>query len=302
MASTISGTSSDGAEAAATSEKQPESATTGVGELAETAHWVAAYRAQTTNSGQVPLDPYAKGLAGPAGERMVAELASGRATALAIAARTRIIDRVVQEAVATGGFDTVLNVGAGLDTRPQRLELARRIRWIEVDRGGVLAYKAARLPPPMPCYQLEQCEVDLSVGHDRRRLFHEIATRTTRWLVLTEGFVVYWAAEQVAELARDLANAGAAAWVLDLIAPKVLKSLQKRWAPSLDAPGRVLQFAPTRGARFFEPYGWREEAFWPLVSDVLASRESPSLLRKFVRPDESRLRLTGVARLVTRDS
>ena len=46
--------------------------------------------------------------------------------------RTAVIDELILREVELG-CDVVLNLGAGLDTRPQRLPLPESLRWIEVD-------------------------------------------------------------------------------------------------------------------------------------------------------------------------
>ena len=44
--------------------------------------------------------------------------------------RTVVIDRYLQEAIARG-VDTVVNLGAGLDTRPYRMTLPASLSWVE---------------------------------------------------------------------------------------------------------------------------------------------------------------------------
>jgi O-methyltransferase involved in polyketide biosynthesis len=251
----------------------------------DTAHWIAAYRARAA------LDPHARDLAGSTGERLVAAMAGERTAVWAIAARTRTIDAMLVEVVAQLGARTVVNLGAGLDTRPQRLDLGRDVRWIEVDLPGVLAYKSERLPPALSGCALERRALDLEDRDARRALLRDVA-RMPEILVLTEGLVVYFPADEVMALARDLRDADVRHWIVDLIAPDVLPRLQKRWGPTLAASGARLQFAPEHGAAFFEPLGFRTAEFRPLIDDVLASGKAPRLLRAFASP-----RRSGVARL-----
>ena len=44
--------------------------------------------------------------------------------------RTVVIDRYLQEAIARG-VDTVVNLGACLDTRPYRMTLPASLSWVE---------------------------------------------------------------------------------------------------------------------------------------------------------------------------
>jgi O-methyltransferase involved in polyketide biosynthesis len=49
-----------------------------------------------------------------------------------LVARTKIIDDAIAEAV-TDGCDRVLNLAAGLDTRPYRRDLSPELTWVEAD-------------------------------------------------------------------------------------------------------------------------------------------------------------------------
>jgi len=138
--------------------------------VADTAFWVATYRA---DEGKRPdalfADPLAERLVEGRGREIVASLPDDAMTAWTVVIRTRIIDEYVAQAVADG-FDTVLNLGAGLDTRPYRMELPPALRWIEVDFGSTIDFKEQRLAGEKPRCQLERRRVDLSNGDARRAL------------------------------------------------------------------------------------------------------------------------------------
>jgi O-methyltransferase involved in polyketide biosynthesis len=55
-------------------------------------------------------------------------------------ARTYLFDAAIERRVAEG-FDTVLNLGAGLDTRPDRMALRSSVNWIEADLPAMIACK-----------------------------------------------------------------------------------------------------------------------------------------------------------------
>ena len=71
-------------------------------------------------------------------------MSGGRYTEWSVVIRTRVIDSFVQQLIA-GGVETVINLGAGLDTRPYRLDLPASLRWIEVDLPQIIDLKEARL-------------------------------------------------------------------------------------------------------------------------------------------------------------
>src|ERR1700722_6315973 len=102
-------------------------------DVSDTAFMVATERAREGER-KKPLfrDPLAGVLAGERGQRIVARL--GRQAALgtwALAIRTVVIDDYIQAAIAKG-VGLVVNLGAGLDTRPYRMQLPESLQWVEV--------------------------------------------------------------------------------------------------------------------------------------------------------------------------
>ncbi|PYP21274.1 MAG: hypothetical protein DMD55_20385, partial [Gemmatimonadetes bacterium] len=92
--------------------------------VSDTARWVALYRAMESERPDALFhDPYARRLAGARGEQILASLPKGRTWAWAMIVRTAVMDELILRAVARDGVGTVLNLAAGLDTRPYRLPL-----------------------------------------------------------------------------------------------------------------------------------------------------------------------------------
>src|SRR3989441_5301510 len=100
--------------------------------ISDTARWVAVYRArETQRTDALFRDPYAQRLAGERGEAIAAAAAAGRDD-WPFPIRTFLFDSYITEHVASGG-DLVVNLAAGLDTRPYRMDLPASLRWVEVD-------------------------------------------------------------------------------------------------------------------------------------------------------------------------
>ena len=60
-------------------------------------------------------------------------------------ARTYAFDQFITKQVADG-VDMVVNLAAGLDARPYRMDLPAALKWIEVDLPELLSYKEEILP------------------------------------------------------------------------------------------------------------------------------------------------------------
>ena len=123
--------------------------------VSDTAFMVAGFRA-AENERPNPLfrDPLAARLAGDHGENILATMPTAFIGAWSVVIRTVIIDNLISQAIAEG-VDTILNLGAGLDTRPYRMALPKTLRWVEVDYPHVIALKEERLAGEEPRCRLE---------------------------------------------------------------------------------------------------------------------------------------------------
>src|SRR6185503_10059399 len=97
--------------------------------VSDTAKWVATYHARESKRDDALFrDPLAERMAGERGPK-IAALASPH-SAWALVTRTKLMDDLVLASVQKG-CDRVLNLAAGFDTRPYRLELPADLVWIE---------------------------------------------------------------------------------------------------------------------------------------------------------------------------
>ncbi len=253
---------------------------TGLRDVSDTALWVAVYRAHETERRR-PLfrDPYARMLAGERGERIAGRMRYGRQS-WAVVVRTAGFDRLVLEAVRVHGVASVLNLAAGLDSRPYRLELPAELRWVEADLPGVLDYKARRLAGERPRCRLERLPLDLTDADARRRALGQVGAGAGPTLVLTEGLLVYLDREDVAALARDLAKQPAFDWwLLGLAGPLFLEWSTRTVGSQLSAAGVSMRFAPEEGPDFFRPLEWQPAEVGSAWEEARRSHRDTWLMR-----------------------
>lgn len=251
-----------------------------IANLSDTARWVAAYRArESARRDALFYDPYAARLAGEQGERIADAMnrPRGMGNGWPIVMRTLMIDGFVAQSIADG-CDAVLNLAAGLDTRPYRLSLPASLPWIEVDLPEILNYKDGILDGERPACALERRRVDLADATARNELLQEIGGRFRKVLVITEGLVIYLDQTEVEHLSRDLLAApGLSWWVVDITSPAILTRLQRSSADQLvHAP---VKFAPADGVAFFEARGWRVRDIRSLFPEGCRRRRVPWHLR-----------------------
>jgi methyltransferase (TIGR00027 family) len=226
--------------------------------ISDTALWVAVYRARESERADALFrDPLARKLAGERGEQIARSMPFGERHTWSYVARTWLVDRIIADQVKQGA-DMVLNLAAGLDTRPYRMDLPRSLRWVEVDLPPMIDYKEQVLAGEKAACELTRVRMDLADVDARRRLFADLGGKAKKALVISEGLVIYLTRDEVSMLARDLATpASFQFWVLDLVSPGLLKMLQKNLGTPLNAAGSPLKFGPEEGPDFFLPYGWR---------------------------------------------
>lgn len=225
--------------------------------VSDTALWVAVYRArETERRDAVFRDPWARRLAGERGERIAARLAPPGWQDWPFIARTYLFDRVVAREVEAG-VDTVVNLAAGLDARPYRMELPASLLWVEVDLPGIIDYKNDALRGDRPRCQVERVALDLADRAARREAFEDIIASAGRALIFAEGLLVYMTEEQVAGLSADILEQPVfQSWAVDLATPALLRTLKRQWGDQLGDAAAPLQFAPEDGPAFFERLGW----------------------------------------------
>ena len=243
--------------------------------VSDTALWVAMYRAMETDRPDAHFrDPLARKLAGERGAAILAGLPDGKSAAWAMIVRTAVFDEMILKAVRERGVKVVVNLAAGLDTRPYRLDLPADLEWIEVDYPQMIDYKVERIGAEKPKCGLERVKLDLADLPARRAFFDKLNSMGKPTLIITEGLVIYLTAEAVVSLCDDLlARKSFRYWLVDFASPALLKMLAKRWGDSLKSA--EFKFAPANGAEFFTSRGWT------LAEERIPADEARRLKREF---------------------
>jgi methyltransferase (TIGR00027 family) len=225
--------------------------------VSDTAIWVAHYRAvESERPDALFRDDLAGVLAGPRGREIADSVRRPSPfSQWSVVIRTVLIDGIIQKLVSDG-VDMVINLGAGLDTRPYRMNLPETLHWVEVDYANIIDHKHRLLRSEKPGVNLERIVLDLSDIEQRRELFSRLNAKAQNTLVLTEGVVPYLKEDQVASLAKDLhAQKNIHWWIAEYYSPQIyfhFKTRQRR-VQMKNAP---FCFFPANWFDFFRAYGW----------------------------------------------
>ncbi len=231
-----------------------------INDVTDTALWVAAYRAEESERKDALFkDPYASLLLGEAGSKVAIRTQGSRYTSWSVVIRTYIIDQFIEDLVHAQKIDTILNLGAGLDTRPYRLNVPSSLRWIEVDFPKIIDLKNLKLKDVSPLCLLERKTIDLSIESIRDEFLSQISSESKNVLVLTEGVVPYLSNSDASSLAHALyRHENFSYWISEYYSPEILAFLRtpKRLKQMKNAP---FLFYPEDWYGFFDDHGWQEE-------------------------------------------
>src|ERR1700675_1389752 len=248
--------------------------------ISDTARWAAVFRANETQRPDALFrDPYAARLAGTLGIDIANTLPEGNSYAWAWVARTYLFDQFILREIEQGA-DMVINLAAGLDARPYRMQLPAKLQWVEIDLPEILAYKEGILAGEKPTCRLERIRLDLSDVNGRRLVFAKLAARARKIIVLTEGLLIYLESDQVVALAKDLVEYQQfQRWILDMHSPGLLRLMQRTTGKQLSQVGAPFKFGPPEGPQFLGPYGWRAVDVQGLLKTAARFKRPPFGLR-----------------------
>ncbi|HKI98019.1 MAG TPA: SAM-dependent methyltransferase [bacterium] len=225
--------------------------------ISDTAFWIAAYRAMESGRKNALFhDPLAGMLAQERGRELASSMGSAAVVAWSVAIRTHVVDDYLRTAVAEGA-DTILNLGAGLDTRPYRLALPSDLHWVEADYPELIAYKNERLAGEAPHCRLERIGIDLADTTARAQLLRQVDAGGRHVLVITEGVVPYLSNDEAEHLAADLAHMPhARQWITDYFSPLFMQYYHRGSLRQALGPNAPFLFEPEDWETFFRERGW----------------------------------------------
>ena len=273
-----------------------------IADITDTALITAFARAkETLRDDALFQDVHALALAGERGEGLARETEAFATIANSVACRTAVFDELISTIVKRESIELVINLAAGLDTRPFRLDLPPALRWVDVDRDSILQYKRNCLTGGVPKCVYQQFSADLAKPAELRRVL-EYVEDGRRTLVVTEGLLVYLSEGEVAQLADQMHSSPSIGWwITDIAGPRALAMMASSWGKLLT--GVKFQFAPTDAAQFFHRHGWHEYEYRSSQEEAqrlgraprraglagLVVRFAPSSVKEEIR------RLSGVA-------
>jgi methyltransferase (TIGR00027 family) len=179
-------------------------------------------------------------------------------------------------------YTVVVNLAAGFDSRPYRLELPSSIQWVEVDLPEIVDAKRKVLQNEKPLCKLEIIAEDLGDEVRRRNLFSNLNQRAKNIMVMSEGLLIYLNDEKVSSLATDLhAQQHFHYWLIEVTSPKVLDWINRRWRHHFQAANAPMAFAPIDWRNFFAEHGWDAVNFENLAHTARRMNRQPVMMRAY---------------------
>ena len=197
------------------------------------------------------------------------------------AVRTRFIDDYVTKATATGGLAQLVNLGAGMDTRPYRMECYKAFAngCIGVDMATVNAARAKVFADFLhaPTAHCEVSSVDLDFLSEDKTLATELSPQpkfdaTKPSLFLAEGLIMYLGAAGKLKLLKDVSAVAApgSVFVLNFMDPSESETAKK-------TPGAIEGGLSVEEARReLGTHGWTNLEFYRFGDEKLSFGRFPT--------------------------
>ena len=225
--------------------------------IPDTAFMAAAYRAiESEQKKPLFIDPLAVKLAGTRGRAIIASMPpKAMMGGWTVIIRTCVIDNLILEAIAQG-IDTIINLGAGLDTRPYRMTLPETLRWFEADFPHIIDWKNNQLSDELPNCQLKRKAIDLTDTNELIIFLDEAGVGSKKILVLTEAVTPYLTEEAVAAIGLELRTRSIIQyWIVDCFSPSAYE-YRRRSGMSQAMKHSPFIFEPKDYFGFFSNCGW----------------------------------------------
>jgi methyltransferase (TIGR00027 family) len=248
--------------------------------VSDTARWVAYHRAtESDRPDSIFRDRYARRLAGERGELIGRKL---RENAWGVAVRTYLFDNAIRSLLQREPVEMVVNLAAGFDSRPYRLDLPSFLQWVEVDLSEIVDTKRQILRSEKPVCKLETITENLGDEVRRRALFSNLNQRAQHIMVMSEGLLVYLDEEKVTSLSADLrAQPSFHYWLVEVTSPRALDWINRRWRHHFKAANALMAFAPSDWRKFYSERGWEVIDFEDLSQTALKMNRQPPIMRAY---------------------
>jgi len=248
--------------------------------ISDTARWVAYHRAtESDRADAIFRDPYARRLAGERGELIARKLSEN---AWAISIRTYLFDKAIRELLSREPIDMIVNLAAGLDSRPYRLDLPASLRWIEIDLPEIVDPKRDILSNEKPRCQLEVVTQHLGDEAGRRTLFSELNHEAEHIVAMSEGLLTYLDEDKVTSLAADLhVQPHFQYWLVEVVSPKVLQFINRKWERHFRAANAPMAFAPADWRQFYRDRGFEPVEFEVMSQTAREMKREPGMMKIF---------------------
>jgi methyltransferase (TIGR00027 family) len=240
--------------------------------VSETAFWVARFRAKESKRPDALFnDPLASLLVKDKDSQSLENRSDAQYVNWTVVMRTIIIDEMIEDLILSG-VNTIINLGAGLDTRPYRMNLPDSLEWIEADLPEIISYKERVLLNEKSMCKLTRFSLDLADERVRNQFLKEQGMKSSNILVITEGVLPYLEEEEVSSLAQQLSMLpGYTKWIGEYHSNEMYKHLRNK-KKNREMGKATFKFFPVDWLKFFEKRNWKAEK----ISYLMEKGESVS--------------------------
>ncbi len=222
--------------------------------VSETAWFCCGARAEDARRAKpVCGDAFAERFLTPRGREVYEYFRPEERALASVVSRHRIIDDRLREELSRKRNLRIVNIGAGFDSRPYRLQGGE---WLEVDERQLVAWKNRRLPPGQCPNSLRRIGIDFGNGALARALSPHATNE--RVAVVIEGVFLYLTEDQIAETLRTVRQAFPNHLLIcDLMSSEFMDTHAASLKERVKSLGTDFVFRRADPAAFIESFGYR---------------------------------------------
>jgi O-methyltransferase involved in polyketide biosynthesis len=112
--------------------------------------------------------------------------------------------------------------------------------------------------------------------------FAQLNQRAEQIAVISEGLLIYLDEEKVTALAADLyAQPHFTYWLVEVISPRVLAWINRKWQRHFQGANALMRFAPGNWRSFYSDRGWEVVEFRDVAKTARGLNREPRMMKVF---------------------
>lgn len=209
--------------------------------------------------------------------------------------RTLVLDNMILNLLSKEDITQVINLGAGLDTRPYRMSLSKELIWWEIDHKNITITKEKALRNYTPNCIVKRKAIDLN-SIDKFKIFiNKEIDKEKKTLVFSEGILIYLDPEIVSKLLSIFANLSLCThWITDVGTIKNRNFQKSQSKSTFTQLLKHMKFYSSPNDKIYAAHNWKVKQFKDLAIEAINYNRPLTLAEDNTAMDQQFLELCSL--------